>query len=149
MPQTLPTGFTIAAFAVFFPLFWLGVIWLISRLGGWHSLTGEFGANARPQGETFTWITGKFSLLSNYSHSLNVTVSSHGIHIQPMLLFRVGHAPLFFPWTAVGRMVQRRFIFGHVSALHLDTRDGMHPVTLYGRHLSEALAKYAPGRLSN
>ena len=142
----------IAAFVVFFPILWVAIVWLISRLGSWHGLAQEFAARG-PQagpgaGETCRWTSGKFSYLSSYNHCLNVTVSGRGVHMEPNSLFQFGHVPLFFPWHAVARIDLRRLVFSHVAILHINTRNGIRPVTLYGNRVSAALAKYAPAQLT-
>lgn len=138
----------IAAFALFFPVFWLGIIWLVSRLGGWHRLARTFVTDRPPAGETIGWTSGKFSFFSSYNHCLNVTVSASGVRIEPNILFKFGHSPLFFPWAAVAGLTRRRLLLGYVSALHIQTDNGLHAVTLFGQRLSDALAKYAPAHLT-
>jgi hypothetical protein len=147
MPESIPTYLSAAVFIVLFPLLWLLIIWLISRLGGWNSLAKTFATERPPTGDMFTWSSGKFSFFSSYNNCLNVTVSSTGVHVAPMLLFSFGHQPLFFPWDKISRLVQRRVVFNYVSGLHIDTAEGMHPVSLYGRRLAEGLHRYAPASL--
>jgi len=132
--------------AIFFPLFWLAVVWLISRLTGWSRLAEVFAAARPPTGEVFSWVSGRFGFGSNYSNCLTVTVSHHGIHIQPFLPFRLSHRPLFIPWAAVREMQQDRFFFNHRTSLKADARGRMISFSLVGRsgRLSDSLARHAP-----
>jgi hypothetical protein len=64
-----------------------------------------------------------------------------------MPIFRFAHKTLFIPWTAVNVMGVRRELFRFGTVLEVAKPSGVHPVTLYGRPLGEAMARYAPDRL--
>lgn len=144
MNQLFEVTAVVAAFLIFFPVFWASVVWLVSRLSGWSSLANEFGTDQHPTGEAFNWTSGKIRFFSNYGNCLVATVSDRGVHLATWRLFSFGHKPMFFPWSSIARLDQRRGLLGSISRLHLHTRNGTRSVTLMGRGLSEAIARRAP-----
>ena len=145
----------IAAFAAGFPALWVAVVFLISRLGGWYRLAGRFPARRAAGGKKFGWSSVRLSLFGNYSMSVNVTVSSDGIHMQPVILFRSGHAPVFIPAEEIVSCTPLRFAM--FSSIRLKVRTGTRgapaTITFYGRALSAAIehqccpARGGPSRL--
>ncbi len=88
--------------------FWLLITGLVSLTGGWHLLVREFPAIHRPDGLNFRCRSLHIRPLANYNRCINVTLSSVGIYLVPMWIFRCFHAPLLIPWDKVGAMQSRR-----------------------------------------
>lgn len=63
------------------------------------------------RGDTFSWVSGKLSFVAHYRNCLTVSISDAGIRVQPMLLFRFDHKPLFFPWHAILALYANRNLF--------------------------------------
>ncbi len=147
MSETLTVVLGIAGFAIGFPILWCSVVWLLAKLGGWATLAARFATKRPARGETFAWSSGRFSMFSSYNNCLNVSVSHEGIHIVPFIAFTIGHEPLLIPWSSVRRLIQRRFLWNYSNGIHIDLGGHNHVITLYGRRLSEGLAKYAPAHL--
>ena len=144
MDTILPGVLAAGAFIVVFPLFWMGVVWLVSRMSGWAALASQYPAKAQPTGDLFHMRSGRLRFFSNYSHCLTVAVSSDGIYLKPLFFFRAGHDPVFLPWSAIeaARSSGKSFF----SSAHFLVRDkaGGSPrtVTLYGQALVESLKKH-------
>ena len=139
----------IAAFAVVFPLFWLAIVFLISRLSGWASVARQYPADGPVAGERFHWCSARFRVFSNYSNCLTVTVATTGVHVQPFVPFRIGHSPIFIPWTAVQEFRRSNYWITSAVLLKIRNRSGGWPttVTLYGRRMAGSLEKsYERGR---
>ncbi|MCP5084129.1 MAG: serine hydrolase [Alphaproteobacteria bacterium] len=115
MSETAIVILAIAGFAIVFPLFWMAIVYLISRIGGWSDLAKRFGSDDPPQGELFTWCSARLRMLCNYSNCLRVTVSDTGIHLRTPVFFKLGHRPLFISFRG------RRFAiseFATSGAIH-------------------------------
>ena len=133
-----------AAFFVVFPLFWMSIVWLIGKIGGWSTLAAQYPADLPPRGETFGWRTARLSFFGSYSNSLNITVSGEGIHLAPLIFFKFGHPPIFVPWSAVEQMHINIFGFFSSADMRLAPRDRGGPIKLklYGEALVKSLEKY-------
>ncbi len=143
MQETTITLLAIAGFAIGFPLFWMAIVTLISRVGGWSELAKRFGSDAPPDGEVFKWCSARLRIFCNYSNCLRVTVSDAGIHIRTLVFFKVGHQPLFIPWRAVHDLKVRRYWRYSSAKLTLkdQTGDWSATIVLYGWGLAERLAR--------
>lgn len=144
--ETFSPYLAVVMFLPAFAVFWCLVIYLISRIGGWASLAEDF-STARPpppEGETFSWTSGKVNFFSNYNNSLVANVSRSGLYVTPWTPFRIGHTPLFIPWAKVHGIIQGYYFFRPYTHLAMMTPAGEKSITLYGRHVSESLARQAP-----
>jgi len=105
----------IVAFPIFFGGMWWGTLMLLSALGGWARLAETFSAREAPAGRCFSMQDGMVGWVS-YNACLSVSVSAEGLHLSVMFPFRVGHPPLFIPWTAVRSPRIRRFLWAESVA---------------------------------
>ncbi len=144
MQETTIAMFAIGAFVIVFPLFWSAIVVLISRLSGWADLARQYPADGPVAGEVFRWCSARIRFLSSYSNCLTVTVSPDGIHIQPVILFRMGHAPLLLPWDAITALDRNSSWLIASARLQITDKDARDPTTLvlYGRGLAERLEQY-------
>lgn len=109
----------------FFPMFvliWVGVCAVLSMLGGWTSLAGEFRARQRTDGQRFRFVFGsmgsrKFRV--SYGGCLFVTVNETGFGLSVLLPFRPLCPPLFIPWTEVVSAETRRLFFVNRAIVRL------------------------------
>ena len=90
-----PLGF-IAAFVPF----WLMVVWLIGRIGGWHRCAEAYGGAGETTGECFRMQTVRFGL-GNYKGTVNMRLGDGGIEFSVLALFRFGHPTFFVPWEDI------------------------------------------------
>ena len=85
-----------------FPLFWGGVVTLISYMSGWQGLAARYAAETDAVQQTRRFrslaIRNK-SLPSNYSGVVTFGVSETSLFISLMILFRMGHKPLEIPFS--------------------------------------------------
>jgi hypothetical protein len=94
-PLLLP--FVLVAFAIVFPLFWCGVIWLISQLSGWGRLAQHYRATIPPTGHRWSWQYGMVGW-AGYNGVLTLTANNEGLFMEVLWLFGFGHPRLFIPW---------------------------------------------------
>jgi len=91
----------VGGFAIFFPLMWCFVVWLLSQIGGWSALAQRYAAGNRPvSGEVHKSVTGMVGATS-YRNILTLHLNEDGFFIEPMALFRIAHPRLFIPWQDV------------------------------------------------
>src|SRR4051794_1516840 len=85
---------------VLLPLFWFGIMQLLSLLGGWRTLARRYAAppDSPPPTQMSTMQSGKIGLVS-YRNALAVALGSDGLHLSTFVLMRPGHAPLIIPWS--------------------------------------------------
>ncbi|MGE3247441.1 MAG: hypothetical protein AB7F96_09355 [Beijerinckiaceae bacterium] len=148
MPSSLAPFAMVAAFAIGFPLFFAGVVYLVSRLSGWKSLAERFPAAGPPQGEPCTWASARLRYIAGYNRSLIVHVSARGIHMQPMLLFRTGHEPVFIPWEAVEEVRERGLSLFPAVDVRISGAGGSGPLSIafHGHRVAETILRYWSGR---
>ena len=134
----------IVGFVVAFSALWTGIVWLTSRLGGWADLAEEFPATGRIEGEEFKFCSARLRYVVNYSHCLTITVTPSGLHIIPMIFFRLGHPALLIPWQAIQSMERGMMPFFRATRLTIRRSGAKKPtvVTVYGRGLADALDRW-------
>lgn len=139
----------VCGFAIVFALFWTAIVHLISRLSGWSALARRFPANRPETGDAFHWASARLNWFSSYSRCLNVTLSFKGIHLQPVVFFRAGHAPLLIPWNAVKdvRFTSTWLFSSARLVIGSDRDDWTQTITLYGGALTRGLQRHANARL--
>ncbi|MEL6615716.1 MAG: hypothetical protein AAFQ43_08265 [Bacteroidota bacterium] len=125
MSDTVLVPLIVVGFAVVFPLFWLGIVGLIGRLG-WGPLAEAFPAEDWPEeGYRVRFQSARIGA-SSYGNALHAVATDDGLYLRPMLLFRFGHAPVFIPWRAFVSV--QTVAFGRRFVLR-----GAPDLVLYGR----------------
>ena len=97
-PVWLPFAI-IGAFCIGFPLFWMTIVTLIGKLGGWSGIAKVFPYDPsipEPPG-WHSWTSGSIGLTS-YRSTMSVGPSEKGLHLSTVTLFRAGHPRVFVPW---------------------------------------------------
>jgi hypothetical protein len=98
-PVWLPFAI-VGGFAVVFPLFWMGIITLVGRIGGWHRLAAAFPfseGTPEPPG-WFAWRSGRLGW-AQYRSTISVGPSEQGLHLWTVRFFRAGHPRVLVPWS--------------------------------------------------
>lgn len=90
----------VLGFVVLFPLFWISVFWLLSRLSGWGRLAESFPHRFEPTGDILLFASARVGWV-DYSAALILGVGEEGLYLVPMWLFRPFHAPVLVPWTQI------------------------------------------------
>ena len=76
------------------------VLILLGRIGGWATLAQRYHASGPTPASATRGVSGRVGGLS-YRNNLVVGMDDHGLYLAPMLPFRLGHAPLHIPWSAI------------------------------------------------
>ncbi len=111
-PNPLLT-WTPALFMVVFPIFWCAVLYAIASAGGWRQLAKRYRCSAAIFGTVWRFQSATVHNFadSNYGGCVKVTANEEGIGLSVFFPFRVGHPPLFIPWSEILVSELRRFIF--------------------------------------
>ena len=93
----------VGMFAVFFPLMWVGIGWLLSRLSGWSQLYAHYPLHgeAVPMRDLRlkSLMMGYWGPLSpGYSGIVNIGVDDTYLYLSVMWVFKIGHKPLRIPF---------------------------------------------------
>ncbi len=100
-------------FPLFFIPFWLILFFLFAQLGGWARLAKKYRcANYDTQVSWQGFKSGSVGLIS-YGIYLWVGVSTDGLYLKtgPLFFFRAFHPPLFFPWSQIISIEERKYMW--------------------------------------
>lgn len=103
-------------FFLFFPIFfislWALISFLISYVGGWHSLAQQFRNDGPVYGERYRWQAAGMRWTARYNGCLTISADIHGLNLSTNILFRIAHPPLFIPWSEI-TLTRKRVFFSH------------------------------------
>jgi hypothetical protein len=108
-----------------FALMWVSISALLSVLGGWTSLAGEFRAPHSIGGQRFRFVSGSMGARVfpvNYGGCLFVTVNETGFGLSILFPFRLLSPPLFIPWSQVASVETKRFFLVNRASVRLHGR---------------------------
>jgi hypothetical protein len=110
-------------FAVCNLLFVLGVIsgvgFVISMVGGWHSLAEHFRTEREFPAHKRWMQSASMRMLTGYNNALTLGSDSEGIYLGMTLPILLRHPRLFVPWTEVRVDQPRQFLWRTVRTLSL------------------------------
>lgn len=95
---------------ILFPVIWIAMTTLISRLSGWAALAEVYQFNDSFSGETWRWQSGQMRWSANYGGCLTIGANGAGLYLSILFPFKVGHPPLFIPWTDITVQTKRQFL---------------------------------------
>lgn len=109
-------------FLILFPLafagIWCMVCMILSAFGGWHSLSRQYHSSVPALGKTYRMQSAQFGFV-NYRRCLSVSASKQGLAISVLPIFRVGHPPLFFPWSAISSPKVKKILWSERVEFHV------------------------------
>lgn len=88
-------------YILFIIALWICVCKLISVVGGWKTLSQDYQANSAFDGQKLWLKSVGMRRWTNYSNCITVGVNKYGLYISILPIFRIGHPPLFIPWTDI------------------------------------------------
>lgn len=89
---------------------WCASCFAASVLGGWHSLARRYRQLRPFSGQRWRFCSGSMGL-ANYSLCLTLGANPEGLSLAVLLPLRLGHPPLFIPWSEVESVEPHRFLF--------------------------------------
>jgi hypothetical protein len=81
--------------------FWIGLLQLFSRWGGWRSLATHYRSSQPLGGEVFRFRSARMRGGLSYNSCLVIGVDVRGLHLAVLLPLRPAHPTLFIPWEDV------------------------------------------------
>ena len=108
--QIMP--FSLPAHILFFIIIWVGVCKVLSVVGGWNILSRDYRADSAFDGKKMWLKSIGLRRWVNYNNCITVGANKYGLFLSAFLLFRIGHPPLFFPWTDISTEEGNRRFFG-------------------------------------
>lgn len=99
MPFTSPTFIGLISLVVFLVV-WVSACKLISLLG-WRDLAKRHQALLPASGVPYFAQSLDIGRFAKYKGCVTIHTSKAGIHLAVFAIFRIGHPPIFFPWSAV------------------------------------------------
>jgi hypothetical protein len=96
---------------------WIAVGWLVSRVTGWAELARLYPGDRRPfRGQWIRWQSLQLRGFGGYNNAVRVGAGEEGLQIEMLWAFRIGHYPVFVPWSEVrGAEAGRRFFVPFVK----------------------------------
>lgn len=88
------------SFLIGFPLIWVSVVFLLSRLSGWSKLAQTYREQQPFVGQLHRRCSATLGLVG-YNKTLVLGANEHGLHLAVPRIFALGHPPLFVPWADV------------------------------------------------
>ncbi|BDS07039.1 hypothetical protein NT6N_20790 [Oceaniferula spumae] len=89
---------------------WVSVCWMLSHLGGWHKLAKQYRRQHKPTGKKHFMASAKIGL-ANYNNCLTLYTSPDGLYLSVWPMFRIGHPPLFLPWSELHNPQSKNFLW--------------------------------------
>ena len=86
---------------VFITVICVSVPYSLSFLGGWHLLAERFRAIVPFSGKMYRWVYATMLWGAHYNGALKAGANAEGLYIATLFLFRLGHPPLFIPWSEI------------------------------------------------
>lgn len=90
---------------------WIVFSYLLSYLSGWRFLAQAYRATQPFSGRVVRPWAASMRWGVNYNGLIAIGMNSMGIHLSAFFLFRVGHPPIFIPWSEISASRQRRWWF--------------------------------------
>ena len=90
-----------------FIIFWMLIVKLISKAGGWGALAASYKAAYPFEGTKFRFQSARLRRKTSYNNALTVGANRDGIYLKMSFIFRIGHPPLFIPWEDVSTTTTR------------------------------------------
>jgi hypothetical protein len=104
---------SISLYIFFFIALWICICQLISTAGGWRILGRDYRAATPFDGKKLWFKSAGMRYWTNYNNCLIVGADKYGLYLAVLPIFRVGHPPLFIPWTEISTEAGSRRLFGN------------------------------------
>ena len=105
--------FSMPAHILFFIILWIGVCKILSAIGGWRMLAGHYRSNSGFDGQKLWFKSAGLRRWMNYNNCITVGANKYGLYLAVLVIFRIGHPPLFFPWQDISTEAGNRRFFGN------------------------------------
>ncbi len=101
---------------IFFFGFWVLICLGLSNMGGWKNLAESYPGKKTFFGKQFTMRDGYLGK-AHYRTLLTLGANSRGLHISVLFAFRIGHPPIFIPWSDISAKHKKRLMIYNMVEL--------------------------------
>lgn len=109
-----PHGATLAALLILlFVSCWIVTGMLVSRMTGWHRLAERFALQGDFPAERWRFKSATARYGSQYNNCLTIAANPMGLYMAMLPGFRMGHPPLFIPWSEIA-IARTKVLFWNV-----------------------------------
>lgn len=128
----------ISAFIVWFSSLWVGVLSLLSLIGGWKKQSRIYPLKSTDKADNAV----RYSMSSlkmgfvNYRSCVNISFTETGIILETIKIFSIMHPPLFIPYYKISDAQQGKFFITYTSF-----RIGDKKITIYGKPGDEIFSR--------
>jgi hypothetical protein len=98
---------------------WVGITFLLSRIGGWNVLAGRYLAQHPFSGQVHSWCSGRLGFV-NYNNCLSLGANEQGLYLSVPRIFAFAHPPLFIPWSDI-RAQRDKILWAQIVRFELGT----------------------------
>ena len=109
---------------ILFPFIWLFVLRILASVSGWERLAILFPDQVQSSLWSIRFRTIVLGSVT-YGTCCKIHICTTGIRIQPQLLFRYWHSPIFLPFTELSQNRSRLSIFGRVTYCNVGRNDSV------------------------
>lgn len=99
------------AFVIYFVALWTGVGFIIGLVSGWHSLAERYKTDRMFPDHKRRMRSAKMRFSASYNNVLTLASDLEGLYLGVFVVFRVGHPPLFVPWSEIQVDEPKRYFF--------------------------------------
>ncbi len=138
------TALIIIAFLVIFPLFWLGITFLIAKISGWGTMAKYYRTDNKPEGYTKSMTSGTVGW-ARYNYILHLVLNEEGLYMSTISIFSLTNPPLFIPWEHIELRGKVDFLMMVRQRLSIFTPNGKRIAkVLLSRSIFEAASEVIP-----
>ena len=101
-------------FLALIPLVWCFLSWLMAKLSGWSRLARDFSMKVDSLGVCESaWLrSGRMGVIQ-YHSVLTFRIYKSGLGISVAFPLRLGHPPLFVPWSELHHVTDEGVLYSH------------------------------------
>lgn len=144
LAQTTEPLAVVFAVLIAFPLFWVGLIWLIGAFG-WRAVAEHYPDKPSMSGQLWRWRSLQIERGAAYNNGVTIAADSSGIRFSVPIVFRPGHPPMFIPWSDLTITRDRRW---YGAVVRLEARKAPRAIVLPQRladRIAESVGAAWPG----
>lgn len=105
-------------FLALIPVVWCVLTWLLSRISGWSKLAQRYAASGTTSGEQASLRTGRIGAVT-YHSCLKFCINDEGFRVAVAWPLRLGHRPLFIPWSDLHNITEDNMMFSQKVKLSI------------------------------
>ena len=100
---------------VAFAVAWAAMSSLIAAVSGWRRLARVYRLTTPFNGRQWRFRSARMRWSTNYSGCLTIGADVRGLYLGVLFVFRIGHPPVFVPWSDVRMTVHKGRVFRYLD----------------------------------